>query len=197
VHLLRSDRLARIARGQTLEGVLQLADVAGPGVADQRSERRGREPRGRAALARRAADELHGDQLRHVLGSLAQRRDGDPDHVESVEQVGAEAPGADVGVEVALGGRDDARAQAQRIAAPDALELSLLEHAQEPPLQTGVELADLVQEEGSVGGALAATGAPRDGAGEGAALVPEQLALQHRGCERGAVGVHEGSVATR
>jgi len=148
-------------------------------------------------VQRGASRHLRRDQLRHVVAPLAQRRNGDPQHVEAVEEVGAEAAAADVGVQVALSGRDDARAQALGLAAPDPFELPVLEHSQETPLEARGELADLVEEQGAVGGALEAPGAPSDGARKGAPLVPEELALQDRWRERGAVGVHEGPTTAR
>ena len=62
-------------------------------------------------------------------------------------------------------------------AAADALELALLEDAEELGLGLQGQLADLVEEEGAAVGQLEAADPPGDGAGEGALLVAEQLAL--------------------
>jgi hypothetical protein len=123
--------------------------------------------------------------------------DRDPDHVETVEEIGAEAPCTHVGGEVALGGRDDPRAEPARLAAADALVLAVLEHAQEAALQRRFELADLVEEERAAARALEAPDPARDRACERAALVPEQLALEHRRRERCAIGVHEWKLPPR
>jgi hypothetical protein len=96
-----------------------------------------------------------------------------------------------------LGGGDDPRAQPTRLAAAHALELAVLERAQQPRLERRGELADLVEEERSVGGALEATDATGDGAGEGALFVPEELALEDGGRERSTVGMHEGAASAR
>ena len=81
------------------------------------------------------------------LAPLAQRRDAQRHHLEAVVEVLAEAPLGDLLLEVAVGGRDQAEVDLDQLAAADAHDLPLLEHAQELDLQLGVELADLVEEE--------------------------------------------------
>ncbi len=60
---------------------------------------------------------------------------------------------------------------------PDALELALLQRAQELHLHLDRDLADLVEEERAAVGELEAPRLARHGAGERAALVAEELAL--------------------
>jgi hypothetical protein len=62
--------------------------------------------------------------------------------------------------------------------AADALELALLQHAQQLGLQVERHLADLVEEQRAAVGELERAGARGDGAGERALLVAEQLALE-------------------
>ena len=62
-----------------------------------------------------------------------------------------------------------------------------LEHAQQLGLQIERQLADLVEEQRAARGLLEPAGAPRRRAGEGAALVPEELALGQLARERAAV----------
>ena len=66
-----------------------------------------------------------------------------------------------------------------RVAA-DAVELAVLEHAQQLHLRGGRHVADLVEEQRAAVGLLEAAGALAIGAGEGAALVTEQLGLEQR-----------------
>ena len=63
---------------------------------------------------------------------------------------------------------------------------ALLQHAQELHLHLAGELADLVEEQGAAVRELEATGLLRDRAGERAALVAEELALEQvlRGSRR-------------
>ena len=84
-----------------------------------------------------------------------------------------------------------------RLVAADALERALLQDAQELDLRRRRDLADLVEEERAAVGLLEAPGAPPIGAGEGALLVAEELALEERLGERGAVERDERRLGAR
>src|SRR2546428_349253 len=76
-------------------------------------------------------------------------------------------------------------------------ELVLLEDAQELRLERGRHVADLVQEDRAAVGLREEPGCVADRAGEGAAHVPEELALEQRLGERAAVDGHERPLAAR
>jgi hypothetical protein len=78
-----------------------------------------------------------------------------------------------------------------------ALDLALLEHAQELGLKRGLQVADLVEKEGPAVGELEAPGLRLGRASEGALFVAEQLALDQRGRECGAVDGDQRRVTTR
>src|SRR5690606_40279917 len=82
-----------------------------------------------------------------VLEALAERREVDGDDAEAVEEVFAERSGADLVGEVPVGGGDDANVDAHRCRPADALELLLLDDAQEFGLEVEAHLGDLVLEE--------------------------------------------------
>ncbi len=75
---------------------------------------------------------------------------------------------------------NDAYVHGDRRGAANALDLSLLQDAQQLCLGHGVHLADLVKKHRAALGLLELTHAPGRGAGEGASLMPEQLALYER-----------------
>ena len=81
--------------------------------------------------------------------------------------------------------------------AADALELVLLQEAQQLDLDRRRDLADLVEEQRAAVGLLEAPFAPPDRAGERAALVAEELALEQRLGERGAVQLDERLLGAR
>src|SRR5437868_6937778 len=81
-------------------------------------------------------------------------------------------------LQVAGGRRDQPHIGADRLVAADALEGLLLEHAQHLGLGRRWHVADLVEEEGAAVALLELADAAAVGAGEGALLVAEQLALQ-------------------
>ncbi len=62
--------------------------------------------------------------------------------------------------------------------AADAVDLALLDRAQQLGLQPRIHLADFVEQQRAAVGLLELADAPRDGAGEGALLVAEQFGFQ-------------------
>ena len=62
------------------------------------------------------AEEVVGESG-NVRAAVAERRDGDREDVQPVEQVGAEPAGLHVGREVAVRGRDDSHVDRDRVAA--------------------------------------------------------------------------------
>src|SRR5437588_459305 len=105
-------------------------------------------------------------------------RDGERDDVETVEEVCAEAPGAHVVGEVAVGGGDDAHVRLAVARRADAAEAPLFEEAEEFDLRLLGHLADLVEEERRAVGGLDQAALRRGRAGERAALVPEEFRLE-------------------
>ena len=134
---------------------------------------------------------------RDVLAPVAQGRRGDGDDVEPVEEILAEALVPHELRQVLVGGGDDAHVHAQRARAPHALELALLQHAENLRLGDGREIGDLVEEERSAVGQLEtpllAVPCPR----EGALLVAEELGLEQGLGQGRAVDGHEGPLPAR
>src|SRR5689334_7349590 len=132
-------------------------------------------------------------QLDDVLAALAQRRQPDRHDVEAIEQILAELALADGLAQIAMGGGDDADIGLDRNPPADSGELALLEDAQQPRLGVEWHVADLVEEQGPAGSLLEASHAPGDGAGEGALLMAEQLALDQLPRNRRHVHGDEGA----
>src|SRR5690606_20804046 len=92
----------------------------------------------------------------------------------------------------------DADVDAARLAAAaEALDLTLLQHAQELHLHVAADLADLVEEQRAAVRRLEAAIARDGGAGERALLVAEQLGLEDRLRDRGAVDRDERALGAR
>ncbi len=102
-----------------------------------------------------------------------QGRDAHLDHVEAEQEVLAEAAGGDVGLEVPVGGRDDAHVRVARAALADALEALVLQEAQELGLQGRRDLADLVEEQRAALGGLDPAGLVADRAVNAPAACPK------------------------
>jgi hypothetical protein len=128
-------------------------------------------------LARALQHEVAGER-RNVLEALAQRRQAQPDDVEPVQQVLAEQSLPHALLEVLVRRGDHAHVRLERGVPADAVVLAVREHAQQPDLQVRRHVADLVEEQRAALGLLEAAAPRALRAGERAALVPEQLALE-------------------
>ena len=124
----------------------------------------------------------------------AQRRHGDLDHVEAVEQVFAEPPGGDCRLQVAVGGGEDANVAGPRLGLAHALVAALLQQPQELGLQGQRQVADFVEEERAPFGRRDLADRVADRAGKGPQHVAEQFAFQQLGGKAGAVHRDEGTV---
>src|SRR5262249_4050464 len=179
---------------RALHRVLQLPDVARPRVLQERLASVAAETG--LALAHAHAerpDEVIGQQ-QHVVAALAERRQMHGEDVEPIEQVLADATGRNRVLEVSIGRRDEAHVAAQGRRTAYALELALLQDAQELGLYGQRQLADLVEEQRAGRGQLEAPRLLAVGARERAALVAEELRLQQRLGQGGAVDGQEGTV---
>ena len=87
------------------------------------------------------------DQPRDVVRPLAQRRQHEREHVQPVVEVLAEAAVGHHPGQVAVGGRDHPHVDLDRLRAAEALELLLLQDAEQLGLQLRGDVADLVEEE--------------------------------------------------
>src|SRR5215831_11732356 len=87
------------------------------------------------------------DQRRYVFRSLAQRRYMDRKNIQSIVQITAEPPGANVLCQVTIRRRDEAHVDLQRVRSSQTLKLPLLQDAQQQNLHFLGQFADLVQEQ--------------------------------------------------
>src|SRR6266403_666319 len=172
---------------QAMHLVGELAHVARPGVGLEGPQRGAVEAAHRAALALLAAGEEVRRERRQVGRAVPERRHANGEHGEAVVEVEAEATRRHLGLERAVGGRDDARAHAARAVGAHRLHLLVLEDAEQLRLHGRRRLADLVEEDGPLARLLEEPAAVTLGAGEGPAHVAEELALEERLGESGAV----------
>jgi hypothetical protein len=100
-------------------------------------------------------------------------------------------------MQIAVGGRHHAHVHAHRLVAAHALEVLLLQEAQQLHLHGHGDLAHLVEEQRPSVGRLEAAATLLQRARERAALVAEELRLQHGLRQRRAVELDEGLVGAR
>src|SRR5688572_1901620 len=130
-------------------------------------------------------------QERDVFTAITQRWQANRKYVQAVKEIRTERSRSAHAVQIAVGGHDQANVGLFRAIAAQPLVLPLLQHAQQLGLHLERQLANLVQEDRASFGLLEAPGASSDRPGEGALLVPEQLALQERARNGAAVHLHE------
>ena len=168
--------------------------MPGQAVAGEGPQRLGVEPGEGAPQDPGVLLQEGGRQERDVLAPLAQRRQRHREDVEPVEEVLAEPPGRHLGLEVAVGGGDDADVHRQRHVLADPADLLLLQDPVELDLHRQRQVADLVEEDGAAVGLLEEAALQAGRAGEGAAGVAEELALHELGRQGAAVDRHEAAV---
>jgi len=198
LHLLRQRPSAAARRGRRAEaegvafgGVDQFAHVARPVVGEQLRQFAGRRRwRGTAVALGGLAGEVF-EQQRNVLAPLAQRRDMQLGDVQPVQQVLAEAPAAHLFQQIRLGRADHPQVDLDAAVGAQPLQGLLLQYAQQLDLLRQRHAFDLVEEQRAAGGMLDAADALALGAGEGAALMAEQLALEDGFRDRRAVQRHK------
>src|SRR6187549_3746632 len=183
------------ANDQPLSDVLELPDIPGPVIRQQALHRDGTDLRNRQSMDVRKRFQEVMKEARYVIPAFAQRRDFDVNDFQPVKQIFAKALVGNTGYQVAVRGRDDANVERrQRAIGADSLDLTGLEESQQHRLHPQAHLADFVHEDRAlVGGLEAATLVPV-GAGKAASHVPEQLRLEQRVREPGAVHWDKGRV---
>ena len=89
-----------------------------------------------------------------IGGTAAECRQRHAHDVEAEEQVGAEPALADFGLQVAVAGGQHPHVDPDGAGAAHAIDLALLQRAEQLGLQAGVHLADLVEQQRAAGGRL-------------------------------------------
>ena len=139
------------------------------------------------ACARRELLEEVLHQHRNVVAAIAQRRQLNRDHVQAVVEILAKRALGHHPRQLGIGRGDDAHVHLDRLVVADALELALLQRAQQLHLQRRAHRPDFVEEQRALVRLLESSLPRADGAGERAAHVAEQLGFEQRLGNRAAV----------
>ena len=188
---------ARIEDQHALDDILEFAHVAGPVVVGQRFERFFADLHARAAVLAAKLGQKLARQQRNVLLALAQRRHKKRNHVEAIEEIFAEVALGDLFFEILVGGGDEAHIDAQGLRAADRREQLVVEGAEHLGLGFEAHVADFVEEERSAVGALEGAALLRRSAGLRAVAIAEELGLDVRLGNGGAVELDEDAVAAQ
>ena len=169
--MIRQNQFALGKQHRPLHRVAQLAHVARPSVILQARHRRLGQPR--AAPGKFRQEQVR--QRQNVLAPLAQRPDIQLHHVQPVKQILAETPGLHLLLQVPVARGEDADVRAHLAVGADALERSILRHAQHLGLKRRRHLGDFIEKNRSAVGLLEPPDALRRRAGERAFFVAEQF----------------------
>ena len=180
-----------------LHHVRQLADVAGPGVLEQRrpgvgAERAPRDPVVRAGLTQEVLGQA--DDVRPARPQRGQRDRHDGQAVVEVLAEPALPGGRD---QLHARGRDHPDVDRLAAGAAEPADRLVLDDLEELRLEPVGQEPDLVEEDRAAVGDLEESGLGVTGVGERPALEPEELGLQQRLGDRGAVEIDERPVRAR
>src|SRR4029453_5076545 len=176
------------ADDQTLGDVLELANVSRPVVTDEPLPSLSRDLGSRHAMRLRKRPQEMREQHWDVRSACAQRRDLDVDDVQAVVQVLAECLVADVLLQVAMGGSNDADVEGRQWPIRTApFNLAGLEKSQQHGLHTQAHLADLVHEDGAAVCRFEPASLVAVSARKAATDVTEELGFEQRVGHPGAV----------
>src|ERR1019366_4613147 len=180
-----------------LNHVFQFAHIARPVILQQRTQGFGSYAQRQALIffGKLGNEVLH--EHRNVILALAQRRQVNGDHVETVEQIVAELAVLYLLLEIDVSGGDNAHVHLYLAHSAQVHELAVLQHAQDLGLRLQVHGANLIKEQRPAIGHLEQAFLAGDGAGEGAFDVAEERGLQQVRWHRTGVHRDERAVAAR
>ncbi len=162
----------------TLDDILQFSDVAWPIVAFQSLHHFIGNPIDRLALPlRKLLNEVF-DQNRDIVLPLPQRRKVNRENIKAIVKIGPELPFLYHAPQVLVGRRDEPHVDLKRAGAAQALDLFFLKRAQKFWLQFEWKIPNFIKKQCPTVRRLKASHGLSHGAGEGAAFMAEQFALQ-------------------
>ncbi len=170
-----------------LDGVLELANVARPGVGLDEAARSGAELEiGLAKFAAESFEKIFGEED-GVAAAFAKRRDGDGHGGDAEVEIFSKLFFAHGGLEIAVGGGDQPDVDFDGGGAADAVEAAFFEDAEEFGLDGGRQVANFVEEESAAMGEFDFADFASAGPGEGASFVAEELVFDQAFGNGGAV----------
>ena len=186
--IVETRRAAARADHRAFDDILQLADVARPGITLKLVQA----PRRQVRLAwrficthsrsKKCWANSGMSSVRSRSGTTSNRKDA-----QAKIQILPKSAGDDVGFQIAIRGGDHPDVDLARLVVADSLDLPFLQHAQQLALQVERNFADLVEKQRAAVGQLEAADPVLDRAGERSFHMPEELAFKQLARHGGAV----------
>src|SRR5262249_3508117 len=139
-----------------------------------------------SSLASKSGDEVF-DEQGNVSRALPQRGHLNRHNIQSIQEILAKLSFRYQRVQISMRGGHHSYVNRDWFVAADALDFTLLQHAQKRNLYFGRQVADFVQEDCPVARRLKTPKAPLRRTSEGTFLVPEELRSNQRWRDRGAI----------
>ena len=117
-------------------------------------------------------------QHENIFAALAQRGQAQANHIQAVKQILAKAPFLDALLQILVRRSNHAHIGLDGAVAADTVKMAVAQHPQQARLQIKRHVADFIEKQRASVGLLEAPAPQRLRAGEGTALVTEQLAFQ-------------------
>ena len=179
------------------QDVLQLADIARPGIVQQCTGRlRAELAEAFVFLGREALDQLFSD-LDHILATFTQRWHFDRNDVQAIVQILAEPPCPDLFGRIAVRRTNDPDIDLARLDRADGLDHRRLQEAQQLGLQRQIHFADFIQEQRSTVGRRSSPQLVRNCPGKRPFQVAEDFGFKKIFRDRAAVERDERAGAPR
>src|ERR1051326_2679858 len=180
-----------------MDRVFQLAHIAAPPVPEEQAFCLAAEGAERYAVGFRVFAAEVTREREDVFRPLAQRGQPQIDDVQAIEQVLAESAALGGIGKIAVRGREDADINLDRPSTADAIDLALLDSAQQFGLKPRIHFADFIEQQGAAIGFFELADTTRDGARERAFLMAEQFGFQKIFRDGGAIDGDERLVGAR
>jgi hypothetical protein len=136
-------------------------------------------------------------EKQNVSAALAERRNREHQDIQPEQKILAEAASLDGSGKIHVGEGDKARFDMQRFRSTEAFERALLQDAQQFALRSSGKGGDFVENNRTAAAEFEAAEFALDGAGESAALVAEEFALDEIWRKAGAIDLQKGCIAAR
>src|SRR3989442_1906455 len=192
--VFREDVRRGAHRNRPFDSVFEFPDVSRPAICSQ--QLMGAGTNSRYFRVRGAPDvpvlpdKMRG-KLRNVFAAFRECGHLQWKDVQAVKQIFPESSFFDLLAQIAVGGGNDPHIHLDHSASTEPLDLSSLNHAQKIRLHVERKLTDFVQEDRTAVLLFEQSFSLRDGAGESAPFIAEQLTLQQAFAERAAIHRNE------
>ena len=182
---------------EAFDDIAQFANIAGPGVATKlRDGFVGERFLFPAVLLGDLASKM-GDEFGKILEAVTQRRKGQRENVDAMEEVAAEFIIFDTIFKVAVGGNDHTNIDFDGLVAADAFDFAFFEDAEKLGLHGDGHIADLIEEESAAFGLLEFSEVASGSTGERAFFVAKEFGLDQFGGNCRAIESDEGVFVAR